>query len=268
MAAQENVLRFFGKHVALLECLDETSIHEIDGYEYGEILTASGFIACLDGHWFFVTAGHVFQDWADRVAKGNRLTNFSIDDTWGAQGNSTQAIPFDYASAFKNSIFDEKSGSDVAVLFLEPYYVQLLRKNGIEAIDINRACPSPVPENLDGYFVLGCPSESSIQVVAHGKLRISRNLTLIKMKLLDDPPQSWNKGSPRFFGKIDLADVPLNSIRGMSGGPIIGIRQEKGQMYYYIIALQSTWNVDTGNTTGSYIFGAKFLMQQFIERVG
>lgn len=267
MTSGNEVIRFFGKHVALLECFDRSTKHSQDGYRSGELLTASGFIAACDEHWFFVTAGHVLQDWNDRIANEHQLTDFAVDDTWGSMMCNSDPIPFDYANSISEVRFDKATGLDYAAVYLDPYYVRLMKGNGIEPANIDECCPSPIPTDLDGYFVLGVPSELSEQFERGSEVRVSRSLTLLKMHRLDNPPSHWHRDIPRFFGQVELANEDMQHIEGMSGGPIIGIRQEKDSLRYFIIALQSTWDENTGKTTGSYIHGIKILMQSILDRL-
>jgi hypothetical protein len=44
----------------------------------------------------------------------------------------------------------------------------------------------------------------------------------------------------RFVGQI-IPELPIDSIEGMSGGPIFGFRYKDSELRYWIVALQSSW---------------------------
>jgi hypothetical protein len=61
----------------------------------------------------------------------------------------------------------------------------------------------------------------------------------MRIDKLDDPPNDLQVTTyPRFVGKLS-DDLPLDTIKGMSGGPIFGFDQECSR--YWIVAIQSSW---------------------------
>ena len=49
---------------------------------------------------------------------------------------------------------------------------------------------------------------------------------------------------PMFYGHLDWNDS-LDSIKGMSGGPVFAFRRTKKGLSYWLLAVQSTWLRDT-----------------------
>ena len=70
----------------------------------------------------------------------------------------------------------------------------------------------------------------------------ARPATLINIVALDHRPEGFPKTDiPLFYGRAVL-DTKITNIEGMSGGPIFGFyKNEKNELRYWLIALQSTW---------------------------
>ena len=87
--------------------------------------------------------------------------------------------------------------------------------------------------------MLGLPAEyTSDRVNADGEGTVAA--TLIGVTRLEELPEGIPETRhPRFVGQLG-ANFPLQSVRGMSGGPILGFNFEE-PVRYWIVALQSTW---------------------------
>jgi hypothetical protein len=103
----------------------------------------------------------------------------------------------------------------------------------------------------------------------HGETSTAIKQTVMVLALAEElnPPEVLLKPFPRFYAKIL---TPENSpdwqamgrdIRGMSGGPIIGVLRDDFGLRYWVIGIQSGW-VDTRR-----VIAASYL-QQFLQFVG
>jgi hypothetical protein len=64
--------------------------------------------------------------------------------------------------------------------------------------------------------------------------------TMISVQRLEVVPAGHEKQYPRLTAVI-RDPIPLKSIVGMSGGPIIGFAGDERELRYWIVALQSAW---------------------------
>ena len=83
---------------------------------------------------------------------------------------------------------------------------------------------------------------------------------------LDEVPESLKGHSyPMFYGRI-RGPLPIQSIKGMSGSPILGLLQnDEGRLVYYVTAVQSGWLVPGKEVV--YATKFKFLAEKFEEKI-
>ena len=65
---------------------------------------------------------------------------------------------------------------------------------------------------------------------------------LIQVEKLNEKPACYQEHTdPMFYGVVD-PNSPVKNIKGMSGGPILGLkRNDNGSGHYWFIAIQSGW---------------------------
>ncbi len=179
-----------------------------------------------------MTAGHILRNIEKAVRYGIGGSWF-LDDTGGA-GSHEIHIPFDYLNAGK--FWFDVNGVDYALIHLRPYYRALLEANGVAALD-EKAWRQGIPEAFDHIFLFGIPDET---LSIKGKI-LNKGYVLSHLELLQDCPPELKKPFPRMCAKVSKTEN-LNSIIGMSGGPIFGFKGGKdGRLRYWVIALQSEW---------------------------
>jgi hypothetical protein len=89
--------------------------------------------------------------------------------------------------------------------------------------------------DFEEAFVLGLPNE--LMPLADGSLQ--PRPAIIPVTILDDVEE--NTIYPRFVGRL-FDNVTLESMEGMSGGPIFGVGlSPDGMRRYWVIAIQSSW---------------------------
>ncbi len=225
----QNVLRYFSRHLVSLsgryQFEDTLGEHKSNPNYFGY----SGFIISIRGLWLFITAGHILKRIDEALSASNlKIFECQLIDSFGPDKISDFPIPFDYQRAPKYYIFDEKLGLDFGLIGLGSYYQQLLEKNNIVPVEeLNWIHHHRV--EFEYFYVLGLPEEyievERIKVSNKQKAFLTLSPTLIRINPAEYPPDSAVKTEfPRFSGKFET-DIPLESLRGMSGGPILGFRK-------------------------------------------
>lgn len=214
------------------------------GKDEVEFAAYAGTLILVENLAFFLTAGHILKD-LEIARKSNEveITSAMLADTFGLHRISDKPIPFDLKNAQLLHIDDEEKGLDFGVIPLGPYYVRLLAKNGVVALE-EKNWIHQANVRFDAHIVLGLPEEfSSKQVDSDGNAAVSP--TMFRVHRLESAPESSRKTRyPRFVGQIDQEN-PIKSVVGMSGGPIFGFNIEGKDIRYWVVALQSSWNPKT-----------------------
>jgi len=194
------------------------------------------------------TAGHVIQELDTLIADpGVHIEGACLLDGWSIGAVNHDPIPFDLVGAPRVFIHDDADGLDFGFIRIRPYYQRLLETNGIEAVDEQR-WRNLHQVRFSHYGVLGIPEERVTKNLrtAGGETQVSSTADpfYIPVTWVDDAPDEFlNTTCPRFIGR--LPDVlPIESVVGMSGGPIFGFWVENGSTKYCILAIQSAWRKD------------------------
>lgn len=198
------------------------------------VLTA--FLMSVEEKWYLITAGHSISKIEELTTQhGYRISKCLLIDSLGAGAKYPHPIPFVYEKANPTCISDERD-FDYGFLEVSSYYRKLLEANKVKPLD--EEVWKKRPKKLDFYLLLGIPGET----VNVKPKNIEFNPTLFSIEYLPNRPNGFSETIiPQFYGKIILDDE-INSIEGISGGPVFGFYEnEKGEMRYWVVALQSTW---------------------------
>ena len=119
---------------------------------------------------------------------------------------------------------------------LSAHFRSLLEANNIQPL--NEEVWKKQPAKIDFYVLLGVPNQLTNLEID----KIEFTTTLHRIDALDNKPEGFpDTDFPLFYGNIVLGDS-MTDIEGMSGGPILGFyRNERNELKYWLIALQSTW---------------------------
>ena len=247
------MLQFFCRHLVAL-CITYQQLNDknkpINEVKFD---ATSGLIINIRGVYYFLTAGHILKNLEEALRSENVLIHGSVlADTFGPGAASSYPIPIDLLNEPKFYIDDEEEGLDFGIIMLRPYYIELLKKNGIVAIHEENWVKQG---DLDfhGYAMLGFPREfvSTIQEKSKKNLQTVGVVspTMIFFKKPSTPPENIKKTKyQRFIGEI-RQDIPIDSIEGMSGGPIFGFNLNSPSRYW-VVAIQSAWLKDRKITIG------------------
>jgi hypothetical protein len=134
---------------------------------------------------------------------------------------------------------------DVGLMPLRDYYCDHVRANGVRPLPV-APWQGRTPPRFDSYALLGLPDEEMEQVERMGprgpQIGYSAALTLVGVEALTSPPPEHIRSPiPRFAGLLNDGNA-LESVEGMSGGPILGIsKREGGGWDYACVAVQGSW---------------------------
>ena len=204
----------------------------------------SGFIIEICGVWCFVTAGHVFNEIDMGVRMGKiRLLKCSLADYFAAEAIVKEPVPFDYEGAHRITV--DAGGMDVGLIALRDYYRMNLAANGVRPMPVAEWA-SRTPPPFDHYAVLGLPMEKLEPRTRMGdrgpQIGYITTLTLAGVQALPSPPPDRIESPiPRFAGVLNDGGQ-LGSVKGMSGGPILGVSRDRAAWPYACVAVQGSWD--------------------------
>ena len=235
----QKALQFFCRHLIGL-CVTYR-YKNMSPEEADHFASYSGTLFMIDRGVFFLTAGHILKDLeAARSSDDIEITSTVIADTFGPNLICDFPIPFDLTAARIFFIDDNSEGLDLGVIALDPYYVRLLATNGVVALSEENWIHQPRLE-FDFYFMLGLPEELASKRVPDSGDAQAAPVMLPVRRLAAPPPDRRPTQHPQFVGQLDQA-LQLQSVKGMSGGPIIGFKYGAEGVRYWVVALQSSWD--------------------------
>lgn len=205
---------------------------------------ASCFVVEIEQHWLLVTAGHVISGIQEAIASGAVFSDFNLHDKLA--GNTfpfSVPIPFDVKDWV---VLDgDPQGADYAAAPLSNLIVQNLHAGGVRPI--GESVFGIAPFDQYPHWLLAGTRNESFEVVGG---RDTLKLTLIPLAPSTAPEGVVDSGEGhRVFAKMlsrpDLDAVQVTDVRGMSGGPIFGLRECGGEVRYWLMGLQSSWYPDS-----------------------
>jgi hypothetical protein len=204
----------------------------------------SGFVIDICGVWCFITAGHVFSELDEGVRTGQiKLLKCALADYFSAEAVVKEPTPLDYENAHR--IVTEACGMDIGLIALRDYYRFNLSANGVRPIPVaDWAAYTPPP--FQHYALLGLPTEELQPLTGMGErgpqIGYMAPLTLVGVEALESPPPDRIVSPiPRFAGLLNDGRQ-LESVKGMSGGPVIGVSKGTGGWDYACVAVQGSWD--------------------------
>ncbi len=255
---QKKLNEFVGylcNHLVVLDTEEKINGKIIESNGYPNKYICSGIVVELFGKYFILTAGHCVEAFKDMIKEENKNENYkfktNLVDCLGSDSKTKYPIPFTewIRTNYKWAI--DKPGIDIGLIELNNNNLELLKASKIKILNLVTA--AKYSNNYDKYMLLGQP-----------KNLVKRNnfytLGINVLKLPDLSEDSvFEKFTGAFYNCADL-EVMGNDIRGVSGGPILGINLniDIGQPIYYIFAIQSSWR-----KSEYIIFGS--LLSEFVK---
>lgn len=217
------------RHFVALCC--RVRIPTQDGSFHEKYCAFSRFILSVQDQWFWITAGHIFEEIDSYIKAGYTLHSWSLDDsgalkvkrTWNIDAPpSPETIPIIFEDLEKWHYCDEESGADYGFIILGSYYRLLLEANGVAALD--ESCwQIGTPNGFVKYEMLGIPAELVQELPRAGY--VSKTYVCLDV-ISTNEPKDQDSPNCLFRGKVpDITQSGLEGltkINGMSGGPIFG----------------------------------------------
>lgn len=223
------------------------TVHDLkDGQPIRERpFACSGFVVEIRGVWCFVTAGHVFTDIDSGVQRGElRVLKCGFADYFSAEARVKESTPIDYHDIHKIFVNHEATGLDIGIIALRDIYRAGMEANGIRPIAVVPWIGRE-PPRFDDYALLGLPLDANQSVEREGprgpQIGNIVTLTLVGVDALIPTPIKYHSSVvPRFVGRL-RDNGELKSVKGMSGGPLLGVNPTYGDWDYGCVAVQSGW---------------------------
>lgn len=207
---------------------------------------ASAFVADIADKAWLVTAGHVFNI-TEKLKRSNpnfKTSEHMVWDVWSPKATVAKPIPFDFfdQDVARFSIDEAEEGIDLALIPLSAHPGRLLAQT-IAIFPRNDWLDSD-EHDYDAYFIVGTPScVAEEEVTRHesgGSITNYHRPSLVALERIDQS-EVQKRRHPQFVARIH-DEYFIGSIEGMSGGPILGFRQnEHGVLRYWPVAIQSRW---------------------------
>jgi hypothetical protein len=232
---EKEFVRYLCRHLVSLGCVHAPRIVTAQNPE--RKFFTSGFVMVLKDRWLLVTAGHVLEQINQLMRTSpERSYRFILADLFGIHASFSDPIPFEYRKPVCAG-HDEDSGLDFAALELNLIERSLLEKNGVMPL-YERNWKEQAGVQFTGYGMVGLPYQNmdldkpNVAIVQPVFLRVFP---------IAEPPDALKKHTvPMLYAEIKEAPSDLE-IEGMSGCPVFGFVEGKGDLQYYFVALQSGW---------------------------
>ncbi|GJL95218.1 MAG: hypothetical protein DHS20C05_16230 [Hyphococcus sp.] len=229
-----DIVRFFGKHLVAIDIAFKPTRKFPPKKRFKERIFLSATLIDLNGVLFLLTAGHCLEEVREVAESGLEISSSQIIDTFGDQIKVNLPIPFHLNPDSFLFVHDDEYGLDFGLIPVRPIFEKLLLANGVEILTEERWIKQP-QLSFDFFAVLGLPDEFN-KIDHNGTTR--HETTLLFLEEVKKPPADLaDKKYERFFGTFeDLGDI--KSLKGMSGGPIIGFKRGE-KMQYWLVGIQS-----------------------------
>lgn len=209
----------------------------------------SGFLANLDGKYFWVTAGHVINGINEIYNnKDIEVIEAGLRDGLCTGNYSSDLIPISTESLRSFALdadsprFTNVGGIDLGLVELPSHVLRLIGKNpGAKFIDL-RSNIEPDNKAIVGFFVIGVPGETVRRL---NDVEWSVFTYFLPMRGRKTAPDGFRQLRAAWYGTLLSLGPPgseLAKIEGMSGGPVIAVERHAHDQYRFRIAgIQSSW---------------------------
>ena len=225
-------MKAVGRHFVTMSCM-----HTAAGASTATVLVFSGFLVDIDGHWVYITAGHIAKDIQASLDAGGSFQVWRLGDqtAFGSFGNI--AIPYDFNIDRWLVIENEKTGLDYAAVVLDDMYCRSLSAGGAQPIARN-AWGDYVSDHAQ-WILVGVPSET---VTHDGNRTITARVVMLPLEPVNVPAAAGTKSANQFYALLKMdSSTSISDIDGMSGGPIFATQWVNKELRYTIIGVQSSW---------------------------
>ena len=242
----QKLLNAFNRHFASLCWVDCEIDSNGDAIKNPRIFCTSGFVIEYQGEWLWITAGHLLNDLDNKMPTINRrMVQSQLIAGWNADEGTVARILFDYATCLKYYVDDYVDGTDLGIVYIPE---ELKRALGEASVEPLRNLDLPEQE-YDQYFVHGLPKQEQRDDIRELDKGIDCAATVTPVAFRVFPLESGTGGFPtsncqRFYASVP-AEVSLETLNGVSGGPIYALKQEADRSDCYLAAVQNEqWRIN------------------------
>jgi hypothetical protein len=198
------------------------------------------------------TAGHNLTGCPKNrmIARGHCLF-----DAWGPKAKCGLPIPFNPFEEPRSVVEEPGMGRDYGFVVLRDDIHRLLQQTTTPFPRDKWACEGV--DHFKQFFMVGLPAVAARQITAscegRNTVTTSPNPELLVLDPCEPHPKMKPSSAPQFVAKI-VGRGDLTDIQGMSGGPIIGVRDlGGGRSAYSLVAIQSRWLPDKRIVVGTLL---------------
>jgi hypothetical protein len=217
----------------------------------------TGFLVELERCVVVATAGHVLAKLRKATEAPNRLIRLDLDFRHPLTNSPPVTL---YRDQLIPIIEDsEPQAIDHGALLLPPRALEQVRAAGGVPLEpaIWKDIPVPAP---DIYFALGFPSEyrgTAGPEVSAGRVGFTTSWArlILPLSLYPDSYQAHEGERRTFrakFGNLATGQFLIESLNGMSGGPVLAAQQTGDCVQISLIGIQSAWNKHAKTVTACF----------------
>lgn len=211
-----------------------------DAVKNPRIFCTSGFVIEYQAEWLWITAGHLLNDLDNKLLTLNRrMVQSQLIAGWNPDEGLVQRIPFEYGTCVKYFADDDDEGTDLGIIYIPDELKQTLSKAGVVPL-----CKLELPEQeYEQYVVHGLPRKEQRDDIQESDEGIDCAASVMPVAFRVFPFETGTGGFPRtkrerFYASVP-AEVVLETLDGISGGPIYALRREADRVDCYLAAVQN-----------------------------
>lgn len=223
----------------------------------------SGFVIEVLGDWYFVSAGHVFNEIATYRRSWPHLHHqFVIFSGFGTFAATRELVRFDYREA--DFCVDRPEGLDFGAIKLTGGERAHLSANSVLAVE-ERVWDQSLPASFSDFALLGLPYQN-MELTTPGEAGI-QPVYLRLEALASKPAQYAAHTDPMRYFKVMEPSRPDLNIKGMSGCPVFAFEQRPGQDVRAVVCgVQSSWYSGPRITAATDLRFAANLLREAVRR--
>jgi hypothetical protein len=228
----ERIRKSVGRHFVTLSC-----VHTHPTQDEERVLLYSGYVVEIAGEWFYFTAGHILRNLRTAIDAGSEFDVWRLGDQTAGHNFRNTGVPYAFDIDQWFVLEDNSLGLDYATVHLSGLYRRQLEVGGVIPFHLDAWSDHTVPH--DRWALIGVPTES---VGYDGKTLITARIVVAPLTAANAPPTAGSKAENQFYAKLDDdPDGVVKDLVGMSGGPVVMVRNTDEGWKYSIIGVQSSW---------------------------
>lgn len=233
-------LRIFNRRFVSLGWVDCEMDRNGEAVRNPRVFCASGFVIEYMGEWLWITAGHLLNDLDNELPEMNRrIRQSQFVAGWNSDNTTVRRIAFDYRTCVKHYVDNDDDGTDLGIIHISSDTKQSLLRAGVTPLS-NLELPE---QEYDQYLVHGLPRMEQRDDIQASEEGIDCTAEVVPVLFRIFPLESGTGGfqatnRQRLYASVP-AEVPLETLDGVSGGPIYAVKLETDRVDCYLAAVQN-----------------------------